>query len=335
MRREYQIKVRVNGSVDQIYEKLLSLCEEMLGCVTQKDTYLIAEDGTTCRIREENGKYLFTTKGHDFGVRARIKRVSERFIEKVEVDRLLKTLGVKAVVCKNRILFRYRESVIAVDDIEHLGEFIEIRSTSEANLFKTLRALGLNESDTIKESCLDMTLARALPKWLQILIRFHDRVGELIFGITSGVLTTTGLLVGVNAATESRLAVVSSILVIAMADSLSDSFGMYLSKLGERGNTPIEAVRYAFGTFAGKFMLPLTFALPFLFPVFSLPTAVIIDLAWGAVVLSVLSVEQALVSQKPVLRIVCRNIGLAILIVCLSTLIGTVVAASCLTPAGT
>lgn len=321
MRKEFQIKVA--SAID--LSLLLSIGGEQLGQVIQKDTYLASEDGRTWRVREENGQYLFAEKGHDIGQRARVKEVSEKLIDKTESGRLMRTYAVRAVVCKSRTLFRYNESVIALDEVEHLGEFVEIRSSDEQNLFHVLDILGLREGEATTTSYLDMMLAKELPAWLQSLIRFHDRVGELIFGITSGVLTTVGLLVGMNAATESRLAVVAGILVIAMADSLSDSFGMYLSKLGERGRTPAAAMRYAFGTFAGKLIFPLTFVVPLLLPVFSLSTAVAVDLGWGAVALSLLSAEHALVSQESIFRTVGRNLGLAILIVCLSMLIGAIV----------
>lgn len=319
MRREFQIKVE--GAVD--LSLLLSVGAEPLGQVTQKDIYLSGEH--TWRIREENGQYLFAQKGHNIGEKARVKEITEKVVSKAEANRLIKERGVRIAVCKTRTLFRLNESVIAIDDVEHLGEYVEIRSTGEQGLFRVLEVLGLRESEAIKESYLDMMLSKALPSWLQTLIRFHDRVGELIFGITSGVLTTVGLLVGMNAATESRLAVVAGILVIAMADSLSDSFGMYLSKLGERGSSPAAALRYALGTFAGKFLFPLTFVLPLMLPVFSLSTAVIVDLAWGATALCLLSAEQALVSQESIFGTIARNLGLATLIVCLSSAIGAVV----------
>lgn len=319
MRHELQIKVE--GAVD--LSLLLSIGAEPLGQVLQKDIYLSGEN--TWRVREENGQYLFARKGHDIGKKARVKEIAEKVVSKVEADRLIRERGVRVVVCKTRTLFRLNESVIAIDDVEHLGEFVEIRSTDEQGLFRVLEVLGLRESEAIKESYLDMMLSEALPSWLQAMIRFHDRVGELIFGITSGVLTTVGLLVGMNAATESRLAVVAGILVIAMADSLSDSFGMYLSKLGERGSTPTVALRFALGTFVGKFLFPLTFVLPLLLPCFSLSTAVIVDLVWGATALCLLSAEQALVGQKSVFGTIARNVGLAIVIVCLSAAIGTIV----------
>ena len=44
----------------------------------------------------------------------------------------------------------------------------------------------------------------------------------LSFGLTSGVITTLGLLVGLNSSTHSKMVVLGGILVIAIADALSD-----------------------------------------------------------------------------------------------------------------
>ena len=319
MRREFQLKLPgvIAPSV------LLGSGAEKLGQSVQKDIYLTVKD-EVWRIRREADHYLLGQKGDDRGWYVRVKEVEERVISKKEADQIIKTHRVLAVICKNRILFRLGDSVITLDEVEQLGSFIEIRSPSEAGIPRILSTLGLRGRETIRESFLDMMLDKKIPAWRRALIRFHDRVGELIFGITSGILTTIGLLVGMNAATDSRLAVVAGILVIAMADSLSDSFGMYLSKLGERGGTRAAALRYASGTFAGKFIFPLSFAIPLLSPI-ALSTAVMIDLTWGAAVLALLSTEQALVTQTSVVRTIARNVGLAILIVCLSSLVGSIV----------
>jgi len=50
------------------------------------------------------------------------------------------------------------------------------------------------------------------------------------FGLASGVITTLGLMTGLNAGTKSELAVIGGILVIAIADALSDSVGIHISE---------------------------------------------------------------------------------------------------------
>ncbi len=143
-RKEYQIKIK--GGLD--LSVLLGLGAEPLGQVTQNDIYLSGE--ITWRIREEGGQYIFAQKENDVGERAMIKDVSERIISKSEANRLIKERGILVTVFKKRILFRFRESVIAIDEVEFLGEFTEIRSTSENGLFEMLKILGLGEKEVFK-----------------------------------------------------------------------------------------------------------------------------------------------------------------------------------------
>ena len=52
----------------------------------------------------------------------------------------------------------------------------------------------------------------------------------IYFGTTSGVITTLGLVVGLNAGTGSLVAVLGGILVIAVADAMSDALGIHLAQ---------------------------------------------------------------------------------------------------------
>lgn len=322
MRKECQIKVAgaVEGSL------LVSLGAEFLGRVNQKDNYFEDKDGCLLRIREEGENFLLTKKGNDFGERAREKEISEEVVDGRKAERLIKENSVKTVICKNRSLFRLENTLIVIDKVERIGEFVEVRAENEAEIFQTLRKLRLNEKDAIKESYLDLSAKENLSSWLKVITRFHEKVGELTFGITSGILTTIGVLTGVNSATDSKLSVVAAIIAIAVADSCSDTFGMYLSKMSERGVNRKSAIRYAVGTLAAKFFFPLTFIVPILF--FSLRVGVVIDILWGLAALSLLSIEQAIVGEKPILKTVLRNIVLAELIVFLSTLVGLLISRS-------
>ena len=53
------------------------------------------------------------------------------------------------------------------------------------------------------------------------------------FGITSGIVTTLGLIVGLSSGTHSELAVIGGILSIAIADGLSESMSMHVSRKSE------------------------------------------------------------------------------------------------------
>jgi predicted adenylyl cyclase CyaB len=315
-----ECQIKVEGTLD--LSALLQRGGELLGQGVQKDTYLAGQH--TLRIREDKGQIVLTRKEEDVGETVRVKGVSSQLLSPAEANQLIKHRGVRVVVCKQRTWVRLDDAVIRLDDVEHLGHFIEISARDEVSLLKTLSALGIDRGRLIKQSYLDLMIARSLPPWVQLVLRFHDRVGELTFGITSGILTTVGVLVGVIMATSSQLSVIAAIVSIAIADSCSDAFGMYMAKLSERGASPRQALRYALATLAGKACLPLTFLVPLL--TLPLGLAAWLDLAWGALALALLSAEQAVVDQQPIGRRVARNLGLALLIIVNSLLAGALVA---------
>ena len=56
------------------------------------------------------------------------------------------------------------------------------------------------------------------------------------FGLTSAIITTLGLMVGLESGTQSKIAVLGGILTIAVADAFSDSLGIHVSQ--ESQNQP-------------------------------------------------------------------------------------------------
>ena len=57
------------------------------------------------------------------------------------------------------------------------------------------------------------------------------------FGLTSGVITTLGLIVGLYSTTHSFLVVFGGIILIAVADGLSDALGIHISEEAEAKHT--------------------------------------------------------------------------------------------------
>jgi VIT1/CCC1 family predicted Fe2+/Mn2+ transporter len=99
------------------------------------------------------------------------------------------------------------------------------------------------------------------------------------FGLTSGIITTLGLMVGLEAGTHSRLAVVSGILTIAIADAFSDALGIHISEESENRHTAKEIWQSTLFTFLSKLVFASSFIIPLF--LFSLPTAVIVAILWG------------------------------------------------------
>jgi vacuolar iron transporter family protein len=153
----------------------------------------------------------------------------------------------------------------------------------------------------------------------------HSLAVGISFGVTSGIITTIGLLVGLSAGTNSRTAVLAGILTIAVADSLSDALGIHISEENEGVHTPREIWGATAATFASKLIMALTFVIPVL--LFPLDTAVIMAIVWGAVSLTMLSIDMGRRQGIDPRPIVLEHLGVATLVVVAAHLLGLAVAA--------
>ena len=146
----------------------------------------------------------------------------------------------------------------------------------------------------------------------------------LFFGATSGVITTLGLITGLNAGTQSITAVLGGILVIAVADSMSDALGIHLAEEADPETNHEHVWQATITTFLAKFVFALSFAVPLL--LLPLGPAVIASICWGMLVIIVLSYLLARSQNQSPWLIIMEHTGIAMLVVVLSHLIGVWVA---------
>ena len=148
----------------------------------------------------------------------------------------------------------------------------------------------------------------------------------IFFGATSGVITTVGLLTGLNAGTNSLAAVLGGILVIAVADAMSDALGIHLSEEADPDKPHSQVWAATIFTFLTKFIFASSFARPLL--LLPLQQAVVVSIAWGMTVISVLSYVLAKAQHERPLPIILEHLGIALAVVVLSHLIGAWVGAT-------
>ena len=146
----------------------------------------------------------------------------------------------------------------------------------------------------------------------------------LFFGATSGVITTLGLITGLNAGTKSITAVLGGIFVIAVADSMSDALGIHLAEEADPETDHEHVWQATITTFLTKFVFALSFAVPLL--LLPLGPAVMASIAWGMLVIIVLSYFLARSQNESPWLIIFEHLGIAILVVVLSHFIGVWVA---------
>ena len=146
------------------------------------------------------------------------------------------------------------------------------------------------------------------------------RVG-FSFGLTSGIITTLGLMVGLSSGTHSKLAVIGGILTIAIADSFSDAMGIHVSEESENIHTTKEIWEATIATFSSKFVFALTFIIPVLL-FKELSTAVLVSVIWGLSLLSVLSFIMAKQHKMKPWRPVAEHLSIAVIVIVITHYVG-------------
>lgn len=144
----------------------------------------------------------------------------------------------------------------------------------------------------------------------------HSLKTGFSFGLTSGIITTLGLIMGLYSGTHSKIAVLGGIFTIAIADALSDAFGIHISEESELRHSSKEIWLSTVSTFLAKLVFALTFIIPILlFPLFE---AVVASIIWGLFLLSTFSFYIAKQQNKKSWRIILEHLAIALVVIILT-----------------
>ena len=138
------------------------------------------------------------------------------------------------------------------------------------------------------------------------------------FGLTSGVITTLGIIIGLYSSTQSRVAIITGIAIIAVADSLSDALGMHISEESEKNAQQKNVWISTFSTLTSKMFFALTFILPFIF--LEMNIAVITSILWGLALISWFSAYIAKKNEKH--KVILEHLAITILVIVLTHTVG-------------
>ncbi|UCG31463.1 MAG: hypothetical protein JSV53_03630 [candidate division WOR-3 bacterium] len=152
----------------------------------------------------------------------------------------------------------------------------------------------------------------------------HSFTVGFSFGLVSGIITTLGLIVGLHSSTHSKIFVIGGVLVIAIADALSDAMGIHISEEAEDKHSAGEIWESTLSTFLSKFVFALTFLVPIL--VFELNTAIIVCILWGMFLITIFSIYLARSQKRKVSDIVLEHVVLTIVVIILTHYVGDWVA---------
>ncbi|MFC2077699.1 VIT1/CCC1 transporter family protein [Candidatus Bipolaricaulota bacterium] len=140
------------------------------------------------------------------------------------------------------------------------------------------------------------------------------------FGLTSAVITTLGLMVGLHSGTGSKLVVLGGVLTIAIADAFSDALGIHVSEESENVHT----AKQIWGATVATFLAKSAFALTFIVPILLLPlsTAVIVSVVWGLSTLAILSYFMARAQGKRPWKIIGEHVLIAVVVIAITYWVG-------------
>lgn len=145
------------------------------------------------------------------------------------------------------------------------------------------------------------------------------------FGVTSGIITTLGMIIGLNALTETKMVVIGGILTLAIADALSDAFGVHMSEeSSSKTATSINVWQATIATFLSKLIFALTFLAPFLF--LELKSAVIASIIWGILLITSFSYYVAKKTNRSVTGSIIEHLVITIIVIVATNYVGTAVA---------
>jgi len=140
------------------------------------------------------------------------------------------------------------------------------------------------------------------------------------FGLTSGIITTLGLIIGLNSSTHSKLVVIGGIFTIAIADAFSDALGVHISEEAENIHSEKEIWISTGSTLFSKFIFSITFVLPVL--LLDLSRAIPVSIAWGYIALGLLSYFIAKKQSKRPSSVICEHLSIATAVILLTHFLG-------------
>jgi adenylate cyclase, class 2 len=164
---EVEVKARAPKG---IAEKIISLGGELMAVENHHDLYFNSplrdfkesDEALRIRIKEEGARLTYKGPKLDLSTKSRLE-LTVRIDDARQMEEILNHLGfiLSAKVRKRRTKYSYQGAVLALDEVEGLGSFLEVEGQGKGdieeqreNVLLVLSRLGLNES--IRSSYLEL-----------------------------------------------------------------------------------------------------------------------------------------------------------------------------------
>ncbi len=144
------------------------------------------------------------------------------------------------------------------------------------------------------------------------------RLTRYSFGATSAIITCLAFIISLGKITNEKYTIIGSLLVIAIADNISDSLGIHIYQESDLKKTDI--IRSStFFNFMTRFVVILIFILFILFlPIFY---ATILSIIWGLSLLIILSYYISKEQKVNPYKAIFEHVSIAVVVIIVSNFI--------------
>jgi vacuolar iron transporter family protein len=151
------------------------------------------------------------------------------------------------------------------------------------------------------------------------------KIANLSFGSTAAIVTSMALIFGLDAATATKSAIVSGLLIVALADNLTDALSMHVYEESHGRLHPREALFATFSNFVARLVVSLSFVL--LVVLLPLASAVIAAGAMGLGLLVALTWALARERKVSLVAEMVKHIATALAVILVARGVGILIAA--------
>ncbi|WP_456401114.1 hypothetical protein [Persephonella sp.] len=143
------------------------------------------------------------------------------------------------------------------------------------------------------------------------------------FGLTSGVITTLGMLIGLATISESKTVIIGGIISIAIADAASDALGIHIAEESHEKTESKNVWTVTVTTFVSKFIFSSSFLIPV--ALLDIKLAVAVSLIWGFLLLIVFSYKIAIDRNENPLKTILEHTIIATIVLFIIHITGDII----------
>lgn len=138
------------------------------------------------------------------------------------------------------------------------------------------------------------------------------------FGATSAIITSLAFIISLSKTHDPKFSIIGSLLVIAIADNISDSLGMHIYQESDLKKSEIVRVSTFFNFLTRFFVILIFILLVLLLPI---TYAIVTSIIWGLSLLIVLSYLIAKKQKTNPYKAILQHVTIAILVIAISNFI--------------